>query len=103
MKIILLIWGYFFPYKTKKERKEIYAQMARVLGTKHQIPPYPEITFCGAMQRILPKDHGWVGRLWKFPELYWYRPLLKSTYDIWWEVTTKGIQKRIDIVNKISI
>jgi hypothetical protein len=102
MKILLLIWGFFFPYKTKKERKEIYKKIAEHLKN----PPYPGFSsdgFCFALQRVEKGKSNWIGQLWRLPELYWYKPFWKGELDFWWDTDKEGTEKRIRIAEKISI
>lgn len=103
MKILLLIWGFFFPYKTKKERKEIYKKVGEYMKTEFPDGGYVGAGFCRAFMRVEHRTYGWVGKLWRFPELYWYRPFFKGTHALWWDIDKEGMQKRINIVDKISI
>jgi hypothetical protein len=93
MKIFWLIWGTFFAYKTWAYRVGIYKKMLALIQDN-------DIGFCRALEMVEPVDV-WYDKLWKFPELYWYKPRQMEWGRYWFRKDEEGMNKRREILRKI--
>lgn len=96
MKIFYFLWGWLFPYKTKAYRKEIYKKVLEFYEEGYYGG------FCGAIYVIEEEKFAVWNNMYRFPELYKYKPFWKSQYDLWWDVDRAGISKRMNILQKES-
>jgi hypothetical protein len=96
-KIFYTILGFFFPYKTKAYRKELYGRM-REFYNGHRLG------LCETAQRIeyVKVQWSWYDNMWRLPELYRYRPWIQSKSDFWFPLDVDGFSKRVDILDKIK-
>lgn len=82
-----MFWGLFFRYKTWKDRVEIYKLALAELERK------PDV-MCIIFNKVEPRFGGWIGQLWRLPEIYWYKPFLAGKWDPWWPLDDEGIARR---------
>lgn len=81
--------GIIYPYKTKKERLEIYKKILNMIADGS------ENYLCIAASKVCKLSTSEIHRL---PELYAFKPLDKGYFTPWWK---KDKKKRIEVMLKI--
>lgn len=104
MNIFYYIWGWLFPACTKATRREVYRQMHLISLSFIDKGRGYNVNFCYTLPRCIKA--GMSEKLWKYPELYKYKPFIKrfdsSDAYAWFSMDKEGCQKRIEILEKIS-
>lgn len=89
--------GLIRPFGNKKDRKIVYQVIYNSMKNYKDQLPIQRYGFCSHILALTGNSIP----LYKFPELYYYRPMATRRFLWWFPTEDEGMEKRLEILKKI--